>query len=76
MKRSLILGAFLAACGGTANWTPDPLPDPLPADAGATEPPVPLCPGEEEPAPTDCQTLVYDLATGYCNRWQPCGGAQ
>jgi hypothetical protein len=69
MKRSLILGALVLACGGSVGEAPVDAPD----GGGAPERvEIPNCPGEREPEQDDCQTLVYDLATGYCNRWEPC----
>lgn len=33
---------------------------------------VPLCEGEDDWQPGECQRLVHSPRTGYCNRWIPC----
>lgn len=70
----LYLSLLLVACGGAAGEYSDGTPDggTVPDAGGPSEPRIPLCPGEYPPEPTDCQTLVYDLRTGYCNAWSPC----
>lgn len=76
----------LTACGGMAD-DPPPSVEAEPGqdvegqevtDPPASEAPpatktdsIPLCAGEDEPMPGDCQTLVYSTH-GYCNRWMPC----
>lgn len=60
---------LLAACGGESGQEV----------TEETEEPglqVPLCEGELEPLPTDCQRLVYVPAGGYCNRWVDCDELQ
>jgi hypothetical protein len=77
VKAMLILGALLVACGGSAEHGDDqaePVMAPVAADAGAA-PTIPLCPGEDEQRAGECQTLVYRLDAGYCNRWAPCEAA-
>ena len=69
--RELLLLVVLCACGAEAD---EPVAEPdVASDATPDEPEhvTPLCAGEDEPLPGECQTLVYG-DKGYCNRWAAC----
>ena len=79
MRALAAIALLLVACSGEAG---DPPVEETESDAidvivpipPARDPEVPLCDGETGPEPGDCQTLVYKLATGYCERFSPCSG--
>ena len=67
----MIVG-LMFGCGGAA--TDADTDEPVAVEdhvAAPVERVIPLCEGEEEPEPGECQTLVYG-AHGYCNRWSAC----
>jgi hypothetical protein len=74
----LAMGLMLAACGGESGYGDEPVAEDdmtdaeEPAPTPERDPSMPLCEGETGPEPGDCQTLVYKLATGYCERFSPC----
>lgn len=51
----------------------DPIDVIVPLPPANPDPEHPLCDGETGWVEGDCQTLVYKLTTGYCNRYSPCG---
>jgi hypothetical protein len=51
---------------------PEPEPEPEPLPEPEPEPEIPLCEGETGWVPGDCQTLVYNPVSGYCNQFAPC----
>lgn len=63
-------GADYADDSSDGEQTQDVVAEPAAADA-SQKPVIPLCDGEDEPAPDECQTLVY-TSHGYCNRWHAC----
>jgi hypothetical protein len=75
MKYAISLCLFLAACGGVADdesleleTTYEP-----PADAGAPAPAVEAPAPEPDAGPArECQTITYNLVTGYSSAWGPC----
>lgn len=72
MTRLLALTLLAMACGGQADAATSLTPD---VDAGARDAvnvDVPLCEGEDDWQPGECQRLVHSPRTGYCNRWIPC----
>jgi hypothetical protein len=80
----IVVAVLHQGCGGSVDDEQPASPSPGVSDAGAgpelahradagkpRERVIPLCEGAHEPAPEDCQELVYG-AHGYCNRWVPC----
>ena len=66
---------LLSGCSGDADYGEPPVTDEemeVVAPTPERDPSMPLCEGETGPEPGDCQTLVYKLATGYCERFSPC----
>lgn len=83
MGKLLVLFSMLllGACSGEAESPDEPEPGdgsevfhPPPPPSG--ERAIPLCEGEDEPLPGECQRLVYLPASGYCNRWLTCPSAE
>jgi hypothetical protein len=72
MTRAAILVAFCVACGGAVDDAPETDETSVQDVVVDEQPETPLCPGAREPGPDDCQTLVYNLVTGYCNVWEAC----
>lgn len=75
---TLVVLLIVCACSAEAEGPPeepeaaDPVDIIVPLPSATQRPPTPLCEGEDEPLPGECQRLVYIPASGYCNRWFTC----
>lgn len=68
---TIVVLLIACACSAEAEG-PAEQPTETPDSGVEGRPPVPLCEGEDEPQPGECQRLVYIPSSGHCNRWFTC----